>query len=98
MSRCFTLAASVACLGSCITAAAELPPDVEIEKMLVGKWAQEEAEGGGSIKFTTTFEKSGRFSGEAVISKGDRTVRVLVTGTWKVSNRKLIEVVEMSNS
>lgn len=76
--------------------AAELPADAEIEKLLVGKWVQEEMMNGITIKATTTYEKDGKLSGEATINAGDRMIKIVVLGSWKMTMGKLTETIDRS--
>src|SRR3954451_8793013 len=77
---------------------AELPSDVEIEKLLVGRWSEREAEGEGSLTTTTTFSRSGGWSSEVVIAKGERKATIKVSGKWRVRDKLLITTVEMSSA
>jgi hypothetical protein len=79
-----------------VTRAAEVPSETEIAKLIAGKWYQVEVINDISTKATTTFRKDGTFSGEAMMTKGERTLKLTVTGTWKVAGSKLIETIEKS--
>src|SRR5262245_19624372 len=77
-----------------ITAQSAPPTEGVIAKLIVGKWFQEEAVNGVTIKSTTTYHKDGVLSGEAVLTKGGRSLYISIKGTWRVEGSKLIEVVE----
>src|SRR5262245_46299014 len=94
MPRRSILSLTMTCLLALVARAAEAPPDAEIEKLIVGKWYEEASENGLDIKATTTYKKDGTLSGEATMTNGDRTLKLSVTGTWKVADGKITETVE----
>jgi hypothetical protein len=83
---------------SVCASAADLPPDVEIEKLLVGRWSERESEEGGSLTTTTTFARGGGWSSEVVIAKGERKATIKLGGKWRVREKMLITTVENSNA
>jgi hypothetical protein len=76
-----------------LTQAAEPTTNPDIEKQVVGKWFQELSIRGFDVKATTTYHPDGKFSGEGVLTKGERTVNMVVTGSWKLEGSRLIEKV-----
>jgi hypothetical protein len=83
------------------TARADGPPkhsDAEIKKLAVGKWSQEETHPNGiKAKGTTTYKQDGTFEGSAVAEFQGQTVRVRVSGTWKVENGMLTETIKKTD-
>ena len=90
--RCLIATALTLCAP--VIAQTAPPAEAEIAKLIVGKWTQEEVINGATIKATTTYQKDGSLSGEAVIAKDGRTLNISVTGTWRISGSNLIEFVE----
>ena len=86
--------------GDCLRAQ-EQPrlSDQEITKRLIGEWvAEEEGAQGLKIRAVTRYAADGKLSGEAVISKGEKSVKINAEGQWKIENGFLIETVEKSNA
>src|SRR5262245_41299167 len=69
------------------------PTDRDIEKQILGKWFQELTVRGYDVKATTTYHPDGKFSGEGLLTKGERTLNMVVTGRWKLEGAKLTETV-----
>jgi hypothetical protein len=74
--------------------AAEPRRDVEIKARLVGTWNQDVDLRGFEGKATTTYLPDGKLSGEGIFSRGKRSVKLVVTGSWKLEDAKLTETVE----
>jgi hypothetical protein len=96
MLRIASLIAVLAC--SQCARSADLPPDVEIEKLLAGRWSEREVEEGGWLTTTTTFARGGGWSSEVVIAKGERKTTIKLSGKWRVRDKMLITTVENSNA
>jgi hypothetical protein len=94
MWRVASLIAVLAC-SECARGA-DLPPDVEIEKLLVGRWSERETEGEGSLTTTTAFARGGGWSSEIMIAKGERKTTIKLSGQWRVREKVLITTVENS--
>jgi hypothetical protein len=84
-------------LPAVIVLAAGPPTDAEIEKLAAGKWSQQSFEGDVEINSTTIYRKDGTFLKEGTLTKGNRMLKVTVTGRWKVSNAMLSETLEMTD-
>src|SRR5262249_10545636 len=67
-------------------------------KLAVGKWSWEETHpSGAKAKASTTSKEDGTFEGAAVIEFQGQTVRIRVSGTWKVENGMLTETIKESD-
>jgi hypothetical protein len=95
--RGISVAVAITCFALPISAA-DLPPDVEIEKLLVGRWSEREAEGDGSIVTTTTFARGGGWASEIVITKGERKATIKINGRWRVRDKAIVTTVETSTA
>jgi hypothetical protein len=58
--------------------------DEDIAKLLVGKWVQEKAEKGFSMKVQLIVKKDGTFAGDLKFELGEKKMSFMMTGTWKV--------------
>jgi hypothetical protein len=73
--------------------------DAEISKLLVGKWAVEEgAEKGPKIKGANHYKKDGTIEAEATIEAGGETLKVTLSGTWKVMDGLIIATVTKTSA
>jgi hypothetical protein len=68
--------------------------DSEIERQLIGTWAEELTKGSYEVKAKVTYFADGKISGEGSFIKQGRKVNVAVTGSWKLDGAKLVETVE----
>jgi len=91
------LTATVLFLFATTTARAEPPTEAELAKLIVGKWAEEEVVNGLTIKDTTTYQRGGVKTVEAVASKHGINLIISASGRWKVSGSKLTEILEKAN-
>src|SRR5262249_5798815 len=82
------------------TAGDKKPPkqtDEEIVKLLVGKWSAEGTNDKGvKYKGTNHYKKDGTVTAQGTIEIADKSIEILVSGTWKVDKGVLIETVEKS--
>ena len=60
---------------------------------LVGKWFEDLYFHGFHIKATVTYSADGKLASEGVMTRGQRTMKLAITGSWKVENGKLVETV-----
>jgi hypothetical protein len=73
--------------------------DEQISKLLVGKWLVDLEEGNGvKIKGSTTYKKDGAVDAEATIQLGDKTIKMNVSGTWKVKDGTIISTVTKTSN
>src|SRR5262245_12063291 len=79
------------------TARTEPPTEAELAKLIVGKWAGEEMINGLMIKSTTTYQRGGVMTVEAVATKHGISLIISASGKWKVSGSKLTEIWEKAN-
>jgi hypothetical protein len=93
--RIFT--ATVLFLFATTTARTEPPTEAELAKLIVGKWAEEEMINALMIKSTTTYQRGGVKTVEAVATKQGISLIISASGKWKVSGSKLTEIVEKAN-
>ena len=89
-------AATVLFLIATTTAQAEPPTEAELAKLIVGKWTEEEVVNGLTIKDTTTYQRGGVKTVEAVATKEGVGFSLIISasGKWKVSGSKLTEIIE----
>jgi hypothetical protein len=71
--------------------------DAAITKLMVGKWYEERKEKGLEVNGTETFRNDGTFSGEATFKRQGQTLKVAVTGSWKVVDNVLTVTIETCN-
>jgi len=77
---------------------AKKPTDEEITKLLPGKWLiSEEIAMGVKIKGSTTYDKDGSFVAEGEITANGNTMKINVSGTWKVKDGYVIETAAKSD-
>ena len=70
----------------------------KLTKLLVGKWVEEVNEPPKVTgQVTTQYRDNNTYAGEAALTVDGKAVTVSVTGTWKVENGTLVEVVEKSS-
>jgi hypothetical protein len=91
-----------ACTFTSLVSAGEEPKkltDEEITKRIVGKWAVDEGDGKAEpkIKGTMTYKKDGKVDAEATIEVGKNSVKVSLSGTWKVSDGVITSTVTKTN-
>ena len=85
------------------TKAVEDPPkkqtDEEITKLLVGKWIVDEGDGQKEpkIKGVVQYKKDGTVEAEATVEINNNTIKVAISGTWKVADGVVTETVTKSN-
>lgn len=73
--------------------------DEQISKLLVGKWLVDLDEGKGvKIKGSTTYKKDGTVDAEATIELGDKSIKMVLAGTWKVKDGVIISTVTKTNN
>src|SRR5437870_12782441 len=70
------------------------PTDAEISKLVVGKWKQDRKIKETEIKATDDFFKDGTCKSQGTLKRGDEIIKVAMTGTWKISDGLLIQVIE----
>jgi hypothetical protein len=93
--RIFT--ATVLFLLATATARAEPPTEAQLAKLIVGKWAEEEMINGLMINSTTTYQRGGVKTVEAVATKHGISLIISGSGKWKISGSKLTEIVEKAD-
>ena len=71
--------------------------DAEIAKLVVGKWSQDRKFKETEIKATQMFFKDGTFKSQGTLKTGEDVQKLAFTGTWKVSDGFLIQVIETSD-
>jgi hypothetical protein len=73
--------------------------DEEINKLLVGKWIVDEGDGQKEpkIKGVVQYKKDGTVEAEATVEIKNETVKVVISGTWKVADGVVTETVTKSN-
>ena len=68
--------------------------DAEISKLLVGKWTVEDSNDKGlKIKLTVKYAKDGTFETEATLTAGEKSLNLMLSGTWKVTDGMIIATV-----
>lgn len=73
--------------------------DAEIRKLLVGKWAVEEGAGKGpKLKGMTHYKADGTFEGEATLEGGGKSLKITVSGTWKVMDGMIVDTVTKTSA
>src|SRR5262245_9104808 len=80
-------------MGLAISQAAEPTTDADIGKQLVGKWFEDLYVHGFHITATADYSADGTVAIEGVMTRGKRTIKLAITGSWKVEGDKLIETV-----
>jgi len=93
--RIFT--ATVLFLFATTTARTEPPTEAELAKLIVGRWAEEETINGLTIKSTTTYQRGGVKTIEAVATKHGISLNISASGKWKVSGSTLTEIIEKAD-
>jgi hypothetical protein len=72
--------------------------DAEISKLLVGKWAVEEGdEKGPKIKGLNHYKKNGTLDATGTLTVGEKSLKIVLSRTWKVSDGLIIARVTKSN-
>jgi hypothetical protein len=98
----FILFTASTLIGS--VSAREDPPkkqtDEEISKLLVGKWIVDEGDGKTEpkIKGSMNYKKDGTVDAEATIEAGQTTLKITLSGTWKVKDGVLIATVTKTSA
>lgn len=83
--------------------AREDPPkkqtDEEITKLLIGKWVIDEGDGKKEpkVKGVVHYKKDGTVEAEGTVEFGDNSLKISITGTWKVSEGVVTETVTKTN-
>lgn len=80
--------------GEAVGDAGKKLTDAEISKRLVGRWKDERKVNDLELKGLDEFKKDGTFKSQGTFTKGDRSLKVTVTGTWKIKDGVLVEVIE----
>ena len=69
------------------------PSDTEITKLVVGKWSQNQKLKTVEIKAKDDFSNDGTWKSQGTLTIGDKVVKLTMTGTWKISDGFLIQVI-----
>ena len=69
--------------------------DAEIAKRLIGKWSG--VESGGRVKGITDYKKDKTFQGTATLQLGEMTIKIAISGTWKVVDGYIIGKITKSS-
>src|SRR5262245_37125897 len=87
------LALALVLMGLAKSQAAEPVGNADLQKQLVGKWFEELDFHGFHIKATVTYEADGKLSTDGVLTRGNRRMKLIITGSWKAEGDKLTETV-----
>jgi len=77
-------------LASAVASGFQPLSDAQIEKLLVGRWKHEQSDDNA----VTEYRDDGTFVGTGSVDRIEGTVKIRVSGRWKVSDGEVIEVVE----
>jgi hypothetical protein len=77
---------------------AEVPPDAEVTKLLVGTWECHDEDIPGFKGGGFTLRADGTYSSYAVMKVLDKEDRVYTEGTWKVEDGVLIQTTTKTNN
>lgn len=73
--------------------------DAEISKLLIGKWVVEDGtEKGPRIKGTNHYKEDGVLDTEATIEANGKTIKVTLSGNWKVKDGIIVATVTKTST
>jgi len=90
----FALVFACAAAGS----ASDKPSDETIRSQIPGAWISQETLDGQPTTLTVEYRSDGTFGGSARMTEGRYSIKLVLTGTWRVHNGYLISHTEATGA